>query len=52
MYRYLDSLDLEFDVPMLYPAVESRVSVDVVDGGDVMGDQGQYLLSGLLRVVM
>lgn len=52
IYRYLYSLNLELDVSVLRPAVEFRVPVDVIHGGDVMRDQGQYFLPGFLRVVM
>lgn len=51
-YHYLYSLNLEFDVSVLRPAIEFRVPVDVIHGGDVVRDQGQYFLSGFLRVVM
>lgn len=51
-YCYLYSLNLELDVSVLRPTVEFCVPVDVVDGGDVVCDQGQYFLPGFLRVVM
>lgn len=51
-YRYLYSLNLELDVPVLRPAVEFRVPVDVVHRGDMVCDQGQYFLPGFLHVVM
>lgn len=51
-YHYLYSLNFEFDVSVLRPAIEFRVPVDVVHGSDVVCDQGQYFLPGFLRVVM
>lgn len=51
-YRYLYSLNLKLDVSVFRSAIESRVSVDVIHGGDVVSDQGQYFLSGFLRVMM
>lgn len=50
--RYLYSLNLKLDVPMLCPAIELRVPIDVIHGGDMVSDQGQYFLSSFLRVVM
>lgn len=52
LYRYLYSLNLKLDVPMLRSAIEFRVPIDVIHGGDVVSDQGQYFLSSFLRVVM
>lgn len=49
---YLYSLNFELDVSVLRSAVEFRVPVDVIHGGDVVCDQGQYFLPGFLRVVM
>jgi len=51
-YSYLYSLNLELDVSVLRSAVEFRVPVDVIHGGDVVCDQGQYFLPGFLHVVM
>lgn len=50
--NHLYPLHLELDVSMLDPPVESGVSVNVIHRGDVMRDQRQYLLPGLLRVVV
>lgn len=38
--RYLYSLNFEFDISVLRPAVEFRVPIDVVHGSDVVCDQG------------
>lgn len=51
-YRYLYSLNLKLDVPVLCSAIELRVPIDVIYSGDVVSDQGQYFLSGFLHVVM
>lgn len=51
-YCYLYSLNLKLNVPMLCPSIELRVPVDVIHGGDVVSNQGQYFLSSFLHVVM
>lgn len=37
---------------MLCPSIELCVPIDVIHGGDVVSDQGQYFLSSFLHVVM